>query len=161
VPGVTWPWISADELEISDAVDRRTTQVANLACFATKLFDFVEDGQKSESIRPLLQNAVVTLLGDRSELSADVEELLLGLNVQVGIREFPHEGGAEAKEQFLEELFVGLLEERLRERRSSADLSPMDHDLLASAQTRMEALFAEISAMGSDDEKTCKPSPVA
>jgi hypothetical protein len=132
------PLISAKEAGIADASDCKTIYLVNLATISMSFFEFEE-----VRLSAIHDNFLEAFLAEDAELSSDLEEIFLGLKTQLFLSSLKEAGRQKSGGQLLDEIFLGDLEDRLRERRSSAELTARDQDFLASSQARKEALLGE------------------
>jgi hypothetical protein len=76
-----------------------------------------------------------------AELSADISDLLLELKTQALLTRLAAQGQTSPNELLVEQVFLGDLEDQLRQRHPDSDLTECEEGLLASAQAKKEFLL--------------------
>ena len=89
---------------------------------------------------------VTMLLSSTSDLSTTMSELCLAIKTQRGVQLLLSEEPDKAAENVLADVFVGDLEDKLRERRGGEELIEADRVLVSSLHARKAAFEALISA---------------
>lgn len=135
------PFLSAQELGLSDPVHLETIRRANLATFVSSVF-----GGQDVGFYHLNEHFLDTFVGTGGRLLKSQAQLFLDLKTQAFISARSY--GQRPKEELLDDIFPADMEERLLARKGSPNfgsrlLAPSETDFLQRARNRSQALLRD------------------
>lgn len=134
------PFLSANELSISEPEHRATIRTTNLATFVSSVF-----GGGDVGFYELNDYFIETFAADGGELSTDAGLLYLNFKTQMYISAVSQEEQERTKDEILEDLFPPNIEDILYARRPGEQLSESELDFVNEARARREYLLNEPS----------------
>jgi len=143
------PFLSADELGISEPEHRSTIRTTNLATFVSSVF-----GGQDVGFYELNDHFVETFVPDGEVVQKDPGMLYLNLKTQMYLSAISQEEQEMAREEILDDLFPAGLEEMLLARHPEIPLAASELEFVNEAKARREYLQNEPG----DVDSICKRS---
>lgn len=141
------PFLSADELSISEPEHRATIQTTNLATFVSSVF-----GGQDVGFYELNDHFIETFVPDGEELQKEPGMLYLNLKTQMYLSAISQEEQEMTREEILDDLFPADLEEILLSRHPGTALTSDEVEFLKEVKARRDYLQNEIG----DVDSLCK-----
>ncbi|CAM1509963.1 Fc.00g002980.m01.CDS01 [Cosmosporella sp. VM-42] len=135
----TGPILSADELEVQDNESRTILELSNLSQFGAWLVagDRISYSQAHNNFHSIFR-------GQISDLSPEITELYLELKTQLAIESLIAKPAEQQINDYLNEVLLNGLEEKLRGLHGGFELTEADQNLVSSVQLRKEVLEGEV-----------------
>lgn len=143
------PFLSADELGISEPEHRATIQTTNLATFVSSVF-----GGQDVGFYELNDHFIETFVPDKEELQKEPGTLFVNLKTQMYLSAISQEEQEMSREEILDDLFPAGLEDMLLARHPGTALTLDEVEFLKEAKERRESLHNEPG----DAESICERS---
>jgi protein TBF1 len=141
------PFLSADELSISEPAHRATIRTTNLATFVSSVF-----GGQDVGFYELNDHFIQTFVPDGEGLPRESGMLYLNLKTQMYLSAISQEEQEQTKEEILDDLFPPDMEERLLARHPGTTLTSDEMEFLKEAKDRRDYLQSEAG----DVDSICK-----
>lgn len=144
------PFLSADELSISEPAHRATIRTTNLATFVSSVF-----GGQDVGFYELNDHFIQTFVPDGEGLPKEPGMLYLNLKTQMYLSAVSQEEQEQTKEEILDDLLPLNLEEALLSRHSGTALTLDELEFLNEARLRRDYLQSEAGDVDSICEQIC------
>jgi protein TBF1 len=130
------PFLSANELSISEPGHRATIRTTNLATFVSSVF-----GGQDVGFYELNDHFIDTFVPHGEELKKEPGMLYLNLKTQMYLSAVSQEEQEMAREEILDELFPAGFEELLLARHAETPLTPSEVEIVNEAKARRDYLL--------------------
>lgn len=144
------PFLSADELSISEPAHRATIRTTNLATFVSSVF-----GGQDVGFYELNDHFIETFVPDGEEVPKEPGILYLNLKTQMYLSAISQEEQELAKEEVLDDLFPPDLEEKLLARHTGMALTSNEMEFLEEVKIRRDYLQNATSDLDSISKNVC------